>query len=402
MDDTIRSRTIVNNPHLLELYFPHLYDNDEEQNIFQGGNIHILEESAFENNVNLTAVTFSAVREIGNRAFFNCNSLKNIDWGHCNCKGNTDDQQTWQEHTIGDSAFTNCYELEELYLDKLTMLSYLGEYSFYDCHSLTALTLPKSSNIKKIENYTFWNCNSLSSVTFPSNIKEIGDHAFENGYNISEINISGITTLGKSSFDNCSGATKLVLSEDWEIIPYRCFANCSSLTTLNLRSNNSGATVGRYAFSDCESLSSVTFGTNVDNIDMGAFYACGNLVNVEAVNVKNIGIMAFSNNPTQSLNLSNVEGIGSEAFKYNTSLSSVTIGEEIRIIGASAFTNCTYLKQVTIRATTPPEIGVDVFTDTASDLQIRVPRGYLEAYQTAPGWSDYSSRMIDGNFTNDD
>jgi hypothetical protein len=37
---------------------------------------------------------------------------------------------------------------------------------------------------------------------------------------------------------------------------------------------------------------------------------------------------------------------------------------------------------------------LSVFLGTHSSLQIRVPAGSVTAYQTAPGWSEYASRIV--------
>lgn len=401
VDDTIRTNTITNNPHLLELYFPHLYINDEENGIFQGGNIHVIEDSAFENNSGLTAITFSAVRSIGNSAFTNCNSLQYIDWGHCDCKKDCNDgdkilsgQCTWREEKIGDYAFYNCWSLPELHLDELNYLNYLGEYSFYDCHSLSALML--SNRISYIRDYTFWNCNSLSSVTFPSVVSTIGNHAFENGWNLKEINISGVSTLGESTFENCSGATKLVLSNRWKTIPYRCFANCSSLRSVTL-SGLDDCSVGNEAFVGCTSLSSVTIGSTVSGTGYQSFAFCGELTKANISNLKSIGSQSFINDPLTSITLTNVNLIGSEAFKNNQQLTSVTIGESATSISYSAFYNCTSLKQVSVNALIPPQLGTEAFDGTASDMEIKVRSIAYKDYLDDSDWNVYN---IVSAFTN--
>jgi hypothetical protein len=401
VNDTIGSQTISGNPYLLELYFPHLYINDEKNGIFQGGNIHVIEDSAFENNSGLTAITFSAVRSIGNSAFTNCNSLQYIDWGHCDCKKDCNDgdkilsgQCTWREEKIGDYAFYNCWSLPELHLDELNYLNYLGEYSFYDCHSLSALML--SNRISYIRDYTFWNCNSLSSVTFPSVVSTIGNHAFENGWNLKEINISGVSTLGESTFENCSGATKLVLSNRWRTIPYRCFANCSSLRSVTL-SGLDDCSVGNEAFVDCISLSSVTIGSTVSGTGYQSFAFCGELTKANISNLKSIGSQSFMNDPLTSITLTNVNLIGSEAFKDNQQLTSVTIGESATSISYGAFYNCTSLKQVSVNALTPPQLGTDAFVTNASDTQIKVRSIAYKDYLDDSDWNVYN---IVSAFTN--
>ena len=51
--------------------------------------------------------------------------------------------------------------------------------------------------------YAFWDCGSLRSVKMPATIKTIGKCAFYNCYCLSEIDLSYVTSIGTSAFNNC-------------------------------------------------------------------------------------------------------------------------------------------------------------------------------------------------------
>lgn len=460
---TIRTNTITNNPDLLELYFPHLYDNkisaikngNIEYSEFEGSNIHVIEDAAFENNNNLTAITFSAVREIGNSAFTNCHSLVDIDWGHCACNNEfeypincSDDhnydnnveavdiisKRTWRERKIGDYAFYNCYSLPELHLDKLKCLNELGAYSFYDCHSLSALTLPNNNSIDTIKPYTFWNCNSLPGViSFPDKIKKIDSYAFENGYSLSGINVEHITKFGEGAFKNCSGASWVKLSYGWSAISESCFENCTTLSGITLdgytttSTTYSGNSVGKRAFANCTNLKTAKFTNNTKNIGDEAFIDCSNLRKVEFSNgtgssnavVGNsafenctslssvtseeyIGVISdksFSNTNISDLTLNSIKTIGNDAFSGTTSLTKIDIGTGITSIGDEAFIDCSELRRIWVKASTPPTLGTDAFKNHPNDMQIRVSSSSMNTYKQAPGWHDYEDYIVSG-FTN--
>ena len=55
------------------------------------------------------------------------------------------------------------------------------------------------------------------------------------------------------------------------------------------------------------------------------------------------------------------------------SLTSVTIGENVTHIRDSAFENCSSLKNVYFKPTTPPLLGGSVFSNNASDRKFYVP-----------------------------
>lgn len=400
LDETIRTHTIINNPHLTELYFPHLYINDEKNNVFQGGNIHFIEDSAFENNSGLTAITFSAVRTIGDRAFFNCNSLQNIDWGHCECKKwdcNIGDsiesgQCTWREERIGDSAFTNCYDLPELHLNELVYLNYLGEYSFYDCHSLSALTLPSvSSPIHEIKDYTFWNCRSLSAVDFNnSSITQIGDYAFSGGCSLNTINISKILRLGKGSFKNCSGATSLYLSQDLNEIPEECFMDCSSLTSLNYNINGK---TDEHAFENCTSLSGVSAYTTA--VTTTAFDNCTSLENLKITGERIEDGAFMSSDSLRTVEIIYFRYIGEDSFRGSTALTKVTLNSgpsRNSEIANNAFSGCTSLATVDLTACNyVPTLGTNVFDGVSANLKIWVQERLVDSFKAAQNWSAYSS-----------
>ena len=87
-----------------------------------------------------------------------------------------------------------------------------------------------------------------------------------------------------------------------------------------------------------------------------------------------------------------VTSIGDSAFYGCTSLTSCTIGSGVTSIVDLAFRNCTSLTSITVNATTPPTIGIDVFSNT-NNCTIYVPSASVNAYKSASGWSDYASRI---------
>jgi hypothetical protein len=87
----------------------------------------------------------------------------------------------------------------------------------------------------------------------------------------------------------------------------------------------------------------------------------------------------------------NLTEIGAQAFRYNDVINTVDIGTSITSIGTQAFANCSDLASVTIRATTPPTIGVYVFDH--SPCTIYVPSGSVNTYKSAENWSRYASSI---------
>ena len=74
---------------------------------------------------------------------------------------------------------------------------------------------------------------------------------------------------------------------------------------------------------------------------------------------------------------------------YRSQIESVVIGNGITRIGDYAFYGCYNLASVYVLATTPPDLGENVFFGNASGRKFFVPN--VATYTGATGWSDYSS-----------
>lgn len=176
--NTIPSNCITNNNNLVEIYFPHLFDSD---NLFRA--TKTISASAFTNNYRLSAVTFSAVEDIGDFAFLSCSGLTNIDWGHLCCG------QESQIITIGKSAFRNLKSIETLCLDKLGKVESIDSLAFYNCTNVKLLKLPTSSAYTTVTDRCFDRLgNDLQptdtlKIYIPNNITNIADGSLYFGRN---------------------------------------------------------------------------------------------------------------------------------------------------------------------------------------------------------------------------
>ena len=119
-------------------------------------------------------------------------------------------------------------------------------------------------------------------------------------------------------------------------------------------------------------------------INSDAFYNCYNLNKIVTGNgVISIGGSAFSSCYSSSIIIGNsVENIGNYSFRSNN-FTSVTIPSSVRKIDYYAFTECKKLANIILLPTTPPILGSSVFTSISSNAVITVPKGSLNAYQTA-------------------
>ena len=121
--------------------------------------------------------------------------------------------------------------------------------------------------------------------------------------------------------------------------------------------------IGRYAFVDCTSLTSVTIPDSVTSIGDGAFASCTSLTGIWVTEGNShyssdaSGVL-FSKDKTTLVQCpgafaayaipDSVTSIGEKAFYYCTSLTSVTIPDSVTSIGEYAFSYCRFLTSVTI------------------------------------------------------
>ena len=141
--------------------------------------------------------------------------------------------------------------------------------------------------------------------------------------------------------------------------------------------------IGEEAFKDCTTITSITIPKTVTNIDSSAFENCTGLTTVTL--------------PSQ------LYAIGAFAFKGCTSLTSITLPESVQHIDDGAFQNCRSLSSVIVKKDTSSitHLGMDVFKDCKSTLQITVPANRVAEYKNIVYWSSYSSRIVptNSNFT---
>ena len=197
--------------------------------------------------------------------------------------------------------------------------------------------------------------------------------------NPSDVSDVVINDCGRSiwseTFKDCVNMTSVTISDSVTDIGDYCFKNCTSLTTVRLPRNLEDVNTG--VFNGCTSLTSVTFQTNLESIGGEAFSGCTNLTSITLPN--------------------GLKYINGESFRGCTSLTSVTIPASVTWIGSKyVFDGCTSLRQVVIRATTPPTLDEDYGPsfENCNNCLIKVPSSSVQAYKEAEGWSNYADRIV--------
>ncbi len=209
-----------------------------------------------------------------------------------------------------------------------------------------------------------------------------------------------VTSIGESTFSNCSGLTNVTIPDSVSAIGASAFAACNGLTSLTIP--DSVTNVADKAFAACSGLTSVTipqavcahplsmvfpdsyqlltnviFGTTVTNIGYKAFSECSGLMNVTIPDsVTTIGASAFTgcSGLTSLMIPKSVTTIEASAFAACNGLTNVTLGENLKSIGDSAFSGCTGLTSVVL-PDSMKSIGKSAFSGCSGLVQLKLSAG---------------------------
>lgn len=176
--------------------------------------------------------------------------------------------------------------------------------------------------------YCFEGCSGLTNIVIPHNVVKIEFGAFA----------------------NCRSLSTVEISENIKYIMPHAFSGCSSLTSVTI--SNSVTTIGDYTFADCRSLASVIVGEGVTSISGSAFSGCSSLTSVTFLC------------PTVGKWFSNM-----------ASIKEVVLGESIATIDDKAFQGCSGLTSIASNAMTAPTISTRSFNLVGSNGTLYVPSG---------------------------
>ena len=186
-----------------------------------------------------------------------------------------------------------------------------------------------------------------------------------------------ITRIGDRAFYGCESLTSISIPDGVKTIGSYAFSRCIALESITIP--DGVKTIGSYAFSRCIALVSVTIPSGVTMIGDSAFYECISLTSISIPD--------------------GVKTIGSYAFYNCGRLKSITIPESVTRVENFALFCCSKLESVYCKATTPPTIsGYYVFDHHRAERKIYVPKGSVDAYRAAEGWSEYADDIVGYDF----
>ena len=237
---------------------------------------------------------------------------------------------------LGRSAFAGCGSLRSIVLQG--PLTVIPTAAFEDCKSLEEIELP--SSVTRIDERAFHECNALRAVLYdPGQLRQIGKQAFDRCYELTSIDLSGISVIEEKTCYECKGLRSVQLSGRLTSIGKEAFRRCKSLTQFVLPSMVS--TVDKEAFRECTSLNEVAL---------------------------NEGLLSLGDNALRE-----------------TAIKRLIIPSTVTKLGKKVAEKCSQLQRIECLATTPPELG----GESNNKIELYVPAQSVSAYQDAKNWKKF-------------
>ena len=133
-------------------------------------------------------------------------------------------------------------------------LEEIGEAAFYFCNTLREIDMPRS--VKKIKMSAFGFCGGLTRVKLDEGLEEIEERAFFFCESLREIVVPRyVKVIKEKAFGFCRVLTRVKLDEGLEEIEARAFYNCESLREIAIP--RSVRVIREGVFSCCQALTTV-------------------------------------------------------------------------------------------------------------------------------------------------
>ena len=214
---------------------------------------------AFANRLALGAIQLpSTLKELSSTSFNKCNNLSAFRIE--NCKNFI---------SLDGVLFSS---------DKKTLLAYpadkkngeytipegtenIGDYAFSEAKNLTDINM--SSTIKNVGNYSFYKAGAITEIEFNSAIKSIGEYSFANCISMNKFIIpdNTISVIPKGAFNCCDGLFEFIIPDGVTQIGEEAFRESAYIIYIEIPT--SVEKIDKYAFYDMDNLQDIAIPSSV-------------------------------------------------------------------------------------------------------------------------------------------
>ncbi|GAA5494512.1 hypothetical protein Rhal01_00674 [Rubritalea halochordaticola] len=251
--------------------------------------------------------------------------------------------------------------------------------------------------------YTFLECTGLNSVTIPASlsadtgsesVQQVILSVFKDTSNLQAVHVEE----GNLALSSSNG---VVFTQDGSGLLFYPPAKPSTSYTVP-----TGTTyISFLAFNVCPIVESIHFPETVTSIADNAFIRCNNLaefnIHPDNTTFKSIDGVIFSSDLSELIIFpqgktgtystpTTITRIRSRGFSHCTKVTDITLPEDLQIIGASAFENCTNLTKAYLLGNAPSFFGASPFPTNPTIHYLKGATGF----DVAP-WTDYNLVEID-------
>ena len=314
------------------------------------------------------------------------------DKGHYNCSQSTNIYISQDVDRI-NTSFEWCINLTGIIVNHNNAVYSSADGVLFDKNKTKIICCPHCKTgkysiprgVTKIGEHAFNNCENLTDIVIPHAVTEICNSAFSRCTNLTSISIpDGVTEIGSFTFSNCKNLASVIVDHNNAVYSSidGVFFNKSGSKLICCPPGKTGeytiphgvTEIGSHAFENCTYLTSITVPDNVSKIGFCGFYNCENLTSIKIFNsVKEIGDLAFRHcTGLTSITIPNsITEISAHAFEACTGLISITMPNSVNRLESCSFAGCTSLTNITIPDSVT-EIGSYAFEGCTSLTNITI------------------------------
>ena len=296
---------------------------------------------------------------------------------------------------IGNSAFYNCCIDSEIVLPE--GLTSIGSYAFYDSGIKGKLTIP--STVSHIGSNAFETCKQLTEVNLSEakGLKTINPRTFIYASRLQIVSLSeSLESIGKEAFE-ATGITELVTPSELKEIGESAFENCQNLKIVDMSNSTKLTTIDSQAFWLNKNTSEIIFSESLERIGSLAFGSNFSISSITLpASLKTLGSEAFNSCRTlkyANLSKTQLTEIYTSLFTGCSLLEIVNLPTTITKIYGAAFYNCANLKNISVPCVIPPTV-VNTNTFYKVDKEtcvISIPTDSYVDYLISEHWGAFIS-----------